>query len=329
MHRDDFRGEEPMSDPMDDAVNSAQKMALVEGTLLKNRVITLFGEIDKDSARRTNEKLLALSFESSDPITLIISSPGGHVESGDSIYDMIRFVGAPVRIVGTGWVGSAGALIYLAAEKENRYSLPNTRYLMHQPAGGFGGQASDIEIHAREIIKMRERLNATLAERTGQTIERIAEDTDRDFWMSAEEAKEIPTEVSEPPYEVGELPSEQGYYLERADAPSINFRIVGNKIRIYWIDADGLIAEPETAAGSVRFTGSVRGRPYHRVELLSDDAGLGAKGIIPPPHIYNVILTLEKPDSDELDSFSFRYIATMDSPVDPPKSEKMKERSTY
>ena len=178
-----------MSDPMDDAVNSAQKMALVEGTLLKNRVITLFGEIDKDSARRTNEKLLALSFESSDPITLIISSPGGHVESGDSIYDMIRFVGAPVRIVGTGWVGSAGALIYLAAEKENRYSLPNTRYLMHQPAGGFGGQASDIEIHAREIIKMRERLNATLAERTGQTIERIAEDTDRDFWMSAEEAK--------------------------------------------------------------------------------------------------------------------------------------------
>jgi ATP-dependent Clp protease protease subunit len=179
-----------MSDPMDEAVNAAQKMALVEGTLMKNRVITLFGEIDKDSARRTNEKLLALSFESSDPITLIISSPGGHVESGDSIYDMIRFVAAPVRVVGTGWVGSAGALIYLAAEPEHRLSLPNTRYLIHQPAGGFGGAAADIEIHAREIIKMRERLNRTIAERTGQPIERIEQDTDRDFWMSAEEAKE-------------------------------------------------------------------------------------------------------------------------------------------
>ncbi|MEE4380713.1 MAG: ATP-dependent Clp protease proteolytic subunit, partial [Pseudomonadales bacterium] len=162
-----------MSDPLDDAVNAAQKSALVEATLMKNRVITLFGEIDKDSARRTNERLLALSFESEDPITLFISSPGGHVESGDSIYDMIRFVRAPVRVVGTGWVGSAGALIYLAAEKERRLSLPNTRYLIHQPAGGFGGAAADIEIHAREIIKMRERLNRTIAERTGQPIERI------------------------------------------------------------------------------------------------------------------------------------------------------------
>ncbi|MEE2891163.1 MAG: ATP-dependent Clp protease proteolytic subunit [Pseudomonadota bacterium] len=170
--------------------NAADKLSPVEPVLMKNRVITLFGEIDKDSARRTNERLLALSFESDDPITLIISSPGGHVESGDSIYDMIRFVSAPVRIVGTGWVGSAGALIYLAAERERRFSLPNTRYLIHQPAGGFGGAASDIEIHAREIIKMRERLNATIAERTGQTIEKIEQDTDRDYWMSADEAVE-------------------------------------------------------------------------------------------------------------------------------------------
>ena len=168
--------------------NAADKLSPVEPVLMKNRVITLFGEIDKDSARRTNERLLALSFESDDPITLIISSPGGHVESGDAIYDMIRFVSAPVRIVGTGWVGSAGALIYLAAEPERRFSLPNTRYLIHQPAGGFGGAASDIEIHAREIIKMRERLNATIAERTGQTVEKIEQDTDRDYWMSADEA---------------------------------------------------------------------------------------------------------------------------------------------
>lgn len=179
-----------MSDPMDEAIDEVRKMALVEGTLLKHRVVTLFGEIDKDSARRTNEKLLALSFESSDPITLIISSPGGHVESGDSIFDMIRFVAAPVNVVGTGWVGSAGALIYLAADRSRRYSLPNTRYLIHQPAGGFGGAAADIEIHAREIIKMRERLNRTIAECTGQSVEKIAEDTDRDYWMSAEEAVE-------------------------------------------------------------------------------------------------------------------------------------------
>lgn len=178
-----------MSDPMDEAVNAAQKLSLVDGKLLENRIVTLFGGIDEHSARRTNEKLLALSFDSEEPITLILSSPGGHVESGDSIYDMIQAVPAPVRIVGTGWVGSAGALIYLAAETANRYSLPNTRYLMHQPAGGFGGAASDIEIHAREIIKMRERLNRTFAERTGQSIEKIAEDTDRDYWMSAEEAK--------------------------------------------------------------------------------------------------------------------------------------------
>ena len=168
--------------------NAADKLSPVEPVLMKNRVITLFGEIDKDSARRTNERLLALSFESDDPITLIISSPGGHVESGDSIYDMIRFVSAPVRIVGTGWVGSAGALIYLAAERERRFSLPNTRYLIHQPAGGFGGAASDIEIHAREIIKMRERLNKIFAEACDKPLEQIKKDTDRDYWMTAQEA---------------------------------------------------------------------------------------------------------------------------------------------
>lgn len=147
--------------------------------------------------------------------------------------------------------------------------------------------------------------------------------------LGAEEAREIPTEVSEPPYEVGELVTVQGYYIERADAPSINFRIINNKIRIYWIDADGLIAEPESAAGTVRFTGAAHGRAYHRVKLLGEDAGLGGQGILPPPHIYNVILTLEKPDSDELDSFSFRYVPAMDAPVDPAKSGKKKERSSY
>ena len=134
------------------------------------------------------ERLLALSAESNDPILLVISSPGGHVESGDMIHDMIKFVAAPVKVLGTGWVASAGALIYSAAKKENRYSLTNTRYLLHEPRGGVGGQATDVEIQAREIIKMRERLNKIFAQATGKTLEQIKKDTDRDFWMSAEEA---------------------------------------------------------------------------------------------------------------------------------------------
>ena len=168
----------------------ARQFAMVDNTLLKNRTLTVFGEIDKDMARRTAERLLALSFEGDDPITLYIGSPGGHVESGDTIFDMIRFVKPTVRIVGTGWVGSIATHIYLATERENRYALPNTRFLIHQPAGGFGGDASDIEIHAREILKTRERINGIIAEQTGQPLERVSKDTDRDYWMSAEESQE-------------------------------------------------------------------------------------------------------------------------------------------
>ncbi|MEP6898968.1 MAG: ATP-dependent Clp protease proteolytic subunit, partial [Rhodanobacter sp.] len=113
-----------------------------------------------------------------------------HVESGDTIYDMIKFVKPEVRIVGTGWVASAGALIYAAAKRENRFSLPNTRFLLHQPSGGAGGSASEIEIHAREIIRMRKRLNEIFARETGQTVERVTKDTERDYWMSAEAAAE-------------------------------------------------------------------------------------------------------------------------------------------
>ena len=168
----------------------ARQFAVVDNTLLKNRTLTIFGEIDKDMARRTAERLLALSFEGDDPITLYIGSPGGHVESGDTIFDMIRFVKPTVRIVGTGWVGSIATHIYLATARENRYALPNTRFLIHQPAGGFGGDASDIEIHAREILKTRERINGIIAEQTGQPLERVSKDTDRDYWMSAEESQE-------------------------------------------------------------------------------------------------------------------------------------------
>ncbi|HAY06943.1 MAG TPA: ATP-dependent Clp protease proteolytic subunit [Hyphomonas sp.] len=161
---------------------------LIENALFKSRTILLTGGIDFKQARAVCERLLALSAESSDPILMVISSPGGHVESGDMIHDMIKFVSAPVKVLGSGWVASAGALIYSAAKKENRYSLPNCRYLLHEPRGGVGGQATDVEIQAREIIKMRERLNRIFADATGKSLEQIKKDTDRDFWMSAQEA---------------------------------------------------------------------------------------------------------------------------------------------
>lgn len=161
-----------------------------EQLLFKSRFVMVFGEIDDKMANATCRRLLALSQDSDAPITLLISSPGGHVESGDAIHDMIRFVRAPVTTVGTGWVASAGTHIYLAAPKERRLALPNTRFMIHQPAGGAGGQASDIAIQAREIIRTRERIAATIARETGQPLERVAVDIERDFWMSTGEAIE-------------------------------------------------------------------------------------------------------------------------------------------
>jgi ATP-dependent Clp protease, protease subunit len=172
----------------EEVAEAAKQFNFLENTLLKHRTLTIFGEINKEVAQRTAEKLLALSFDGEEPITIFIGSPGGHVESGDTIYDMIRFIKPVVRTVGTGWVGSIATHIYLAPKKENRFALPNTRFLIHQPSGGFGGDASDIAIQAREIIKTRERINQTIAEQTGQPLAKVAEDTDRDYWMSPEES---------------------------------------------------------------------------------------------------------------------------------------------
>jgi ATP-dependent Clp protease, protease subunit len=158
--------------------------------LFKSRTITIFGEINQKVAESTVAQLLALAVENDDPIRIFINSPGGHVESGDSIHDMIRFIKPEVKVIGTGWVASAGAHIYLAAKKENRLCLPNTRFLIHQPLGGAGGKATDIAIEAKEIIKMRRRINEVIARETGQPLERVEKDTDRNYWMSAEEAKE-------------------------------------------------------------------------------------------------------------------------------------------
>lgn len=158
--------------------------------LLETRTITIFGEINMKLAQEITQKLLILAADSDEDIKIFINSPGGHVESGDTIFDMIRFVKPTVKIIGTGWVASAGALIYAAADKENRYSLPNTRFLLHQPMGGAMGQAADIAIEAEEILKMRRRLNETFAQQTGQPLAKVEKDTDRNFWMSAKEAIE-------------------------------------------------------------------------------------------------------------------------------------------
>ena len=162
----------------------------LEHRLLKQRKVLIFGAINDRVARDVTGRLLALASAGSEPIDVYVNSPGGHVESGDTIHDMIRFVDseAPVRMIGTGWVASAGALIFLAGKKERRFCLPQTRFLLHQPMGGVRGPAVDIGIEAREIVKMRERLNRSIARETGQPYEKVEIDTDRNYWMSAEEA---------------------------------------------------------------------------------------------------------------------------------------------
>ena len=164
--------------------------SFMDERLFKSRSISIFGSINERIARTVTEQLLALASESDDPITIYISSPGGHVESGDVIYDMIKFIKPEVRVVGTGWVASAATNIYLAAKKENRYSLPNTRYLVHQPSGGSRGDATDIAIQAQEILKTKARINKIISEETGRPLEQVEQDTDRDYWMSVDEAIE-------------------------------------------------------------------------------------------------------------------------------------------
>ncbi len=160
----------------------------VMNALFKSRTVLIFGEVDMKMAERVTAQLLAYAAEGEGDIRVVVNSPGGHVESGDTIHDMIRFVRNRVKMIGTGWVASAGAHIFLGAKKENRFCLPFTRFLLHQPLGGVRGQASDITIEAEEILKMRERLIREIASETGQTYERVVQDTERNFWMGAEEA---------------------------------------------------------------------------------------------------------------------------------------------
>lgn len=154
----------------------------------KSRTVIVAGAINDKLAQRTVAHLLALAEESDKPINMLISSPGGHVESGDMIHDVVKFIRPTVRTIGSGWVASAGALIFVAAKKENRYCLPNTRFLIHQPSGGIGGTSSDMMIQAEQVRLMRDRLNQIFAEATGQKVERIEKDTQRDFWLNTQEA---------------------------------------------------------------------------------------------------------------------------------------------
>lgn len=165
-----------------------QPEGLAERLAFESRFVLIFGEINDKVARGVCERLIALAQQSEAPINMLISSPGGHVESGDAIHDMIRFIRAPVMTIGTGWVASAGTHIFLAPPKERRVCLPNTRFMIHQPAGGAGGQAVDIAIQAKEILRTRERIAQVVATQTGQPIDKVRTDIERDFWMSAQEA---------------------------------------------------------------------------------------------------------------------------------------------
>ncbi len=156
--------------------------------LFAARTVLVYGEVNTKLARTVSAQLLALAASGDGPIRMIVHSPGGHVEAGDTIHDLVRAVAPDVMMIGTGWVASAGALIYAAARKENRFALPNTRFLLHQPLGGTGGPASDIEIEAFQIVQMRERLNRIFAAATGQDYEKVSRDTERNFWMTASEA---------------------------------------------------------------------------------------------------------------------------------------------
>lgn len=162
----------------------------VDDALFDARTVVISGGIDQDLAGSVIARLTALSTASDDDITVVVNSPGGHVESGDTIHDFIRFVTPRVRMLGTGWVASAGALIYVAVAREDRFCLPNTRFLLHEPSGGVRGVGSDIEIEAGQILRMRERLTQIFARQTGQPVERIREDTRRNFWLDAEDAVE-------------------------------------------------------------------------------------------------------------------------------------------
>ena len=161
----------------------------VSRDLLESRTVLIFGEISDVLSRAVTAQVLALASRSDAPIRVLVHSPGGHIEAADTIFDVLRFVRPEVSMVGTGWVASAGALIFAAAKKERRFALPNTRFLLHQPLGGFRGRASDVEIEVAQMVSIRDRIHRIFSEATGRDVETIAEETQRNLWMTAGEAR--------------------------------------------------------------------------------------------------------------------------------------------
>jgi len=180
--------EEPEKGNEEDKSKQAPEFGLLE-RILKTRNILLSGEINKNLAERIIRQLILLEAEGDEPIRVFIDSPGGDADAGYAIFDMMRFVKPQVVTIGMGLVASAGAIILLAAPRERRLGLPNSHYLIHQPLSGMRGVATEIEIHARELDRLRRRINKLIAEETGQPMDKVEKDTDRDYWMSAEEAQ--------------------------------------------------------------------------------------------------------------------------------------------
>jgi ATP-dependent Clp protease, protease subunit len=159
--------------------------------LLRQRTLLLTGEINRRSSQRLVAELLLLAAESpKEPIKLFINSPGGDADAGFGIFDVIRFIESPVKVISAGLTASAAVIVLLACPKERRLSLPNSRFLIHQPSTGIRGSAADIQIEASEILKLREKGDKLISDETGQSIERVKKDTHRNYWMSASEAKE-------------------------------------------------------------------------------------------------------------------------------------------
>ncbi|MCK5736876.1 MAG: ATP-dependent Clp protease proteolytic subunit [Spirochaetaceae bacterium] len=179
-----------MKDEEKDGKGDKDGLDGLQAKLLKTRTILLSGGIDKEMAEKLIKQMLLLEADGDDPIKVFIDSPGGDADAGYAIFDMLRFIKPEVITIGMGTVASAGALVHLAAKKENRLSLPNAHFLIHQPLSGIRGVATEIEIHAIELEKLRAKINKLIADETGQDVKKVSEDTDRDYWLNAEEALE-------------------------------------------------------------------------------------------------------------------------------------------
>ena len=177
-----------VNDNEEECEQNEKKEDAISEKFLKTRTILISGEINKKCAEKVVTQMLLLEADNDSPIKILIDSPGGDVDAGYAIFDMARFIKPKIYMIGMGLVASAGALILLAAPKERRLGLPNSHYLIHQPLSGIRGVATEIEIHAKEIEKTRQKINTLIAEETGKSIKQVSKDTDRDFWLSAEEA---------------------------------------------------------------------------------------------------------------------------------------------